>query len=84
MKDLKELINQYPELGDAFAEFENRIRFLENSLPYHHEPLPAGKPEEWTPKMWDRLQQLEARVLYTEKKSMEKRADRATNKFTID
>jgi len=35
--ELKELIRQYPELGEALAEFENRISHLENSLPYHQE-----------------------------------------------
>ena len=44
MADLRELIRQYPELGDVFANFETRILFLENSLPYHRE-LEFPKPE---------------------------------------
>ena len=43
--ELRELIRQYPELGDTFAEFENRISYLENSLPYHQEkPKPEIQP----------------------------------------
>jgi len=82
MTDLRKLINQFPELGDCFAEWENRISFLENSLPYSRppEPQPAQEPEVWKPRAWDRLQQLEARVLHIEKKSMEQRAERAKRK----
>ena len=31
MTELKDLIKQYPELGDILAEIENRLNFLENS-----------------------------------------------------
>jgi len=30
MKTYQELVNECPELGDAFAEFENRVSYLEN------------------------------------------------------
>ena len=33
--DYKDLVRQCPELGDIFAEIENRLSFLENSLPYY-------------------------------------------------
>ena len=33
MKELSSLIREYPELGDVFADFENRILLLENSMP---------------------------------------------------
>jgi len=72
------------EIGRVRVRLEAIRNKVECYPPYPPEPQPAREPEVWTPRMWDRLQQLEARVLYTEKKSMEKRADRATNKFTID
>jgi len=42
--ELKDLIRQYPELGNVFAEFENRISFLENSLSYQEEPKTEIQP----------------------------------------
>jgi len=44
--ELKDLIRQYPELGDVFANFENRLLYLENSQPYHRDPeQPKLEPE---------------------------------------
>ena len=44
--ELKDLIRQYPELGDVFANFENRLLYLENSQPYHRDPeQPKPEPE---------------------------------------
>jgi len=37
---LQDLIKECPELGEVLAEFENRISFLESSLPY-----PVSKEE---------------------------------------
>lgn len=33
MNSLNKLVNQFPELGELLAEFENRIACLENSQP---------------------------------------------------
>jgi len=43
MKELKELIREYPELGDWMAEMYNRISYLEQSATstrrVEHEPV---------------------------------------------
>ncbi len=67
--ELKELINQYPELGDVFAEFENRISSLENSLPYHHEEPKSEIQPVFKPRPVDKeIDQLKAMVLYLQNK----------------
>ena len=75
---MRELIRQFPELGDFFSEIETRLLALENSLPFNVSPTgeraSISKPETWTPKMWDRFQQLEGRVIHVENESMEQRA----------
>jgi len=74
MNDLKELIKQCPELGDAFAEFENRIGFLENSQSHTKPSEPQPTREVWQPKQWDRFEQLEGRVIHVENKITEMQA----------
>ena len=65
---LRDLIEQYPELGDVFADFENRILFLENSQPYNKpEPIPEPEPEPWTKRQWDSVQQLRGAQRHTDK-----------------
>ena len=45
MPELRELIKQYPEIGDVLAEYENRLAFLEASQPYSKEPEKEIIPE---------------------------------------
>ena len=60
MEELKQLIKRYPELGDELAEFENRLLFLENSLPYKQEEKTKEQPiePEWTRRQWAIVLQL--------------------------
>lgn len=77
MRELKELIRQYPELGEAFADWETRLLCLENSLPlgFPEEPTPASKDESpWNKRQWDTIQQLKAQVLFLSSKVNEMRA----------
>ncbi len=87
MQELKDLIRMYPQLGEAFAEFENRISYLENSQPYHLEaatiqsrnenPTLKEAAEPWADKQWDVINQLRAMVLYLQEKvnkSLDKKA----------
>jgi len=67
--ELRELIRQYPELGDAFAEFENRISFLENSLPYHHEEPKSEIQPVFKPRPVDEeIDQLKAGYIHLQNK----------------
>ena len=69
MRELRELIRQYPELGDAFAEFENRISYLENSLPYHREEPKVEIQPVFRPRPIDKeIDQLKAHVLHLQNK----------------
>jgi hypothetical protein len=45
IKSLKDLVKEYPELGDALAYFENRITYLDNSISYQQEVKQAKPPE---------------------------------------
>ena len=76
--NLKELIRQYPELGDVFADFETRIATLENSMPFAKDTQEDIKsvrfpiiPSEH--RLSYRLQQLEGRFIHLENKVNEKR-----------
>ena len=61
---LQELIRQYPELGDALAEFENRISFLENSLPYYQEEYKSEIQPVFKPRPVDKeIDQLKANYI---------------------
>jgi len=73
MSELKELIRHYPELGDLFAEWENRISFLENSIPYQKEeqPKPELKEEPWSNKQRDTVNQIRLQCQYLRGKLME-------------
>lgn len=65
MSELKELIQNYPGLGDAFAEIENRLSFLENSLPFT-QLSPTGetpKDPQWSRRQWDAVTQLKGFIL---------------------
>ena len=61
------------ELGDIVAEHENRISFLENSLPgsamsYQEKP-PEAKPEKpWTKRQWAVVQQLRGEMANLKRK----------------
>ena len=71
---LKDLIKQYPELGEVLAEYENRLACLENSQPYHKEESEARAVQqdmEWTPKQWDAVLQTKAMVLNIDSKIKE-------------
>jgi len=68
------------EIQEQLAEFENRISFLENSLPgtamsYHpeDEPLkPRATPEQpWSKRQWDIIQQLRGEMLNLKKKFLD-------------
>jgi len=73
MTRLHELIREYPELGEALAEFENRVSYLENSLPVHREEqqIPVYQDIQWTSRQWDKVQQLEAELLWRRKRDAE-------------
>ena len=67
MPELRELIKQYPELGDLLAEYENRLSYLEASQPYCKEPEKEIMPEahyiSLEPKQYySRILQLEQRM----------------------
>ena len=68
MPDLRELIRHYPELGEVFAEWENRISFLENSqgrLPEEpKEVKPAFRPRP----IDDEVDQLKSGFLHLQRK----------------
>jgi len=83
MQDLRLLIREYPELGDVLAEIHTELSYLHNSMPNTSPEAPEldSKPEQWKPKQWDRLQQLEGRILHLENKVMEIRSIRAKGKF---
>jgi len=64
------------EIQEQLAEIENRVSFLENSLPgsamsYHPEDEPPRKeptPEKpWSKKQWDIINQLQAEVRHLHK-----------------
>ena len=81
---LKQLIRQYPELGDIFADFENRLSLIENSLP---NKIPSGetftqspdsttlKEEPWSKEQWDVVNQLRGMVKFLYLKETERRAN---------
>lgn len=64
--DFKFLLKEYPELGEALADFESRLLYLENSLPYSRPEIIAKKepPNEWSKKQWDYVQQIKAELLH--------------------
>jgi hypothetical protein len=67
--ELKELIRQYPELGEVFAELENRISYLENSLTYHQEEPKLEIQPVFKPRPVDKeIDQLKAGYLHLENK----------------
>jgi len=67
------------EIQDVLAEFENRLLFLENSLPYekeHREPeqLPPDrweKPKHLSWAQWNEIHKVEALALYAKQKIQE-------------
>ncbi len=88
MKTYRELVKECPELGEAFAEFENRISYLENKLPYHEEaakeaieePVTEGR---WVSKQWDVVNQLRSMVLYLQEKVNKSTDKKKRTKLTI-
>lgn len=81
--ELRELIRQYPELGDAFAEFENRISCLENSLPYHQEEVKSEIQPVFRPRPVDKeIDQLKAGYIHLQNK-LNKHLDKKNNRDKI-
>jgi len=79
--ELKDLIRQYPELGDVFAEFENRILFLENSLPYHIEEPKIEIQPIFKPRPVDKeIDQLKAGFIHLQNKLNEHLDKKKTDK----
>ena len=81
--ELKQLIRQYPELGDVFADFEGRLLYLENSqLPeLPEEPISISKDDEpLSKKRWDIINQLRAEVKHLSSKVNEMRASASKRK----
>ncbi len=70
MSELKDLIRQYPELGEAFAQFENRVSYLENCQHSHEpeEPQPKEKDIPWVSSQWDTIKQIRAMILFLQGK----------------
>lgn len=68
------------EIQEMLAEFENRISYLENSLPFHSdpEPTPVYKDTEWTNRQWDAVKQLKAQVIHLTTKVNELRAKKVS------
>ncbi len=65
------MIKSWEELGDALADFENRILTLEMSQPYSRieEPLPVRESvTSLTSKEWDAINQLKGMQLHLDKK----------------
>jgi len=83
-KPLHELIREYPELGEVFAELENRIGYLENSqtTTANEETTPVYEDTQWTNRQWDKVQQLDGRTRHIERKHYEalKEIERLTAK----
>lgn len=82
---LKQLIKQYPELGDVFADFETRLLFLENSLP--NDPISeqiyqkSEQPEKpWFKQQWEIINQLRGMVQFLYSKETERRANASKRK----
>ena len=66
---MRELIRQYPELGEVFAEFENRISYLENSQSYHKEESESEIQPVFRPRPVDKeLDQLKAGFIHLQNK----------------
>ena len=71
VKTLEELIRECPELGEIFAEFENRLSCVENSMPNTKREQPGTentKVPKWTRKQWDSIQQLQAEIIFLKNK----------------
>ena len=79
------MIQSWGELGEILAEIENRISTLENSLHGHEEnkPEPFYPPAPPEHQLFNRLQQLEGKLLHFDKKFNEytDRAKRKKDKF---
>jgi len=80
VNELKQLIRQYPELGDVFADFETRLLFLENSLPNapNNEQIyqkSEQSEEPWSKNQWDIINQLRGMVQFLYSKETERRAN---------
>ena len=74
MKTYRQLVTEYPELGDILADFESRILFLENSLARPSNlslPIENKTPPE-QPKFdnhqWDTVQQLKGQIIHLQNK----------------
>lgn len=89
---LKQLIRQYPELGDVFADFETRLLMLEGSLPnkiingetYTESPDSTTlKEEPWSKEQWTIVNQLRGMVQFLYSKETERRAN-ASKRRPID
>ncbi len=70
------MIKSFEELGDVLAEFENRIKTLENSMPFYEvEPEPKEVKVEHhhynhslSKKEWDDMEQTRLRTIHLEKR----------------
>jgi len=64
------MIKTWEELGDALAEFENRVSTLEYSVPYAREDKPTPVPEgkKLTEREWGELQQIKSRLSFLQEK----------------
>ena len=72
--EVKELIKQYPELGELLAEYENRLLFLEGSLPLQieeDETKVVYQDIEFTQRQWDAVNQLKGLTLNIDRRLKE-------------
>ena len=74
MKTYRQLVTEYPELGDILADFESRILFLENSLappsnllpPIENKTLP--EQPKFDNRQRDTVQQLKGQIIHLQNK----------------
>ena len=78
------MIKSWEELGDYLAEFENRLKYIENSQGGSKEIVEqeTSQEPEWYCGQWTQVTQLKAMVLHLQKKVNE-HIDRKKHKDTI-
>jgi len=87
--ELRDLIRQYPELGDVFADFETRLLRMENSLPYapnldvKPKPNLKSKPELWVKRLWNKFNRIEASLKHVRKTVYQNEAAQKQFKETV-
>ena len=79
MPTLDELIRQYPGIGEWMADMENRLSYLENSMPVKNSEgqvaIPETEPAEWSKEQWVAVNHLRAMLNNVQSKLIEYRRE---------